>query len=77
MTSKTRKLDVARDNSRRLPKVDLIIEDEEQREFYRYSAGMLVEYDLTKANGHSLKLEDEEMAALLEFSCPILTDLKI
>ena len=36
----------------------------QQREFFRFDKGMLVEYDLTKSAGKNIKLTSEELEVI-------------
>jgi phage baseplate assembly protein gpV len=44
----------------------LVIEDNQNREFFRFEDGVLLEYDRTRANTHGIRLTEEELESINE-----------
>ena len=58
--TKRAKVEQKRRNSLRGGPQKLVLEDEGQREFFRFQNGKIIEYDLTKINGKQVVLTEEE-----------------
>ena len=50
-----------------IDEVQLVVEDEKSREFFRFQEGRVIEYDRTKSNGVPLRLREEEVSGDEEF----------
>ena len=57
--NRQKKIEVAKKNSNNQP-AKLVYEDSKTREFMKFENGKVVEYDLTKAYGKSVRLTEEE-----------------
>ena len=60
---RARQVALIAEKSRRAPKADLVLENDGTREFFRFSAGLLVEYELTNYMGYPVALSKEEKEA--------------
>lgn len=49
-----------------------VIETNEQREFFRFDMGRLVEYEMTKSSGKPIKYKPEELEGENEFLWSVL-----
>jgi hypothetical protein len=67
----------ARAKSCVMPRYDQVVEDDDTREWYRFSQGLLTEYELTKYHGFPVKLTPEEKEAAEEFTCEVLEGIKV
>lgn len=50
----------------------LILQDEKNREFFRFEGGRLIEYDLTKYRGREVRLNETEKEGIASFPQAIL-----
>lgn len=62
-----RKITAVKNRSRNRTEEQLTLEDDSNREYFRFQNGRVVEYDCTKANGHQIKLKPEEKEGFDEF----------
>jgi hypothetical protein len=68
LTSKQKKILLGKQKSRLTDtQVKTIIEDSENREFFRFENGRLIEYDCTKLFGNAIFLTEKEKLALKSF----------
>lgn len=44
-----------------------VVQDQDNREFFRFEGNRLIEYDLTKYRGKDVRLNDKEKAGLEDF----------
>ncbi len=60
------RIDRAKQQSRCTHMAQLILENQNSREYYRFIDGKLFEYDCTKYKGEQVRLEDDEYDAWKE-----------
>ena len=66
MTTRQQKINAAKRQSF-VDEIQLVIEDDNTREYMRYKDGRLIDYDLTKMNGKPIRLKQEELEGDGEF----------
>jgi hypothetical protein len=67
-----RKVTAVKNRSRGGTEEQFVLEDDDNREYFRFEDGRVTEYDRTKANGHQLKLKPEEKEGFDEFEWSVI-----